>query len=334
LTWIKKLLQNKKNMFKEFIKTLENYNRIGVFSHVRPDGDCVGSQVALCRWLEMNGYQAGAFNDDEIPMNLQWLTEYYPVNKPAEEDMASFDLIVLVDGNAIHRFGEIENWQKEQNLPIVIIDHHPDPERGFEVTVSVPKASSTCELIYRLYLEHNADQIDQISAKALYTGIITDTGSLQFDSVTPETVEIVADLLRRGKFKPNEIIERLYSTKTLHQYELLSRALTTINLFEDNQIAVMSVTQHMMDETHTSNADTEGFVNYPLSLLGVKVAVLFKDLEEDGIKMSLRSRSDIDVNIWARELGGGGHKKAAGAWHPGPLKKAIQETINIGKKQL
>lgn len=321
-------------MFKEFIKKLENHNRIGVFSHVRPDGDCVGAQVALCRWLEKNGYKASAYNDDEVPMNLKWLTEYFPVNKPTELDMASCDLIVLVDGNAVHRFGELDNWQKKHNLPIVIIDHHPDPESGFEVIVSVPKASSTCELIYGLYSEHDADQIDETSAKALYTGIITDTGSLQFDSVTPKTVEIVADLLRRGQFKPNEIIERLYSTKTLRQYELLSKALTTINLFEDNQIAVMSVTQHMMDETNTSNADTEGFVSYPLSLQGVKVAILFKDLEEDGIKMSLRSRSDMDVNIWARELGGGGHKKAAGAWHPGPLNKAIQETINIGKKQL
>jgi len=334
LVYLKKLLQNKEIMFKEFINKLKNKKRIGVFSHLRPDGDCVGSQIALCRWLEKNGYEAKAFNEDDVPLNLMWLLDYFPIQKPTEEMVASCDLIILVDGNAVHRFGELEEWQKKYSWPMMIVDHHPDPENGFDVMVSVPEASSTCELIYKLFSEHDAEQIDENTAKALYTGIITDTGSLQFDSVTPETVEITADLLRRGNFKPNEIIEELYSNKKLAQYKLLSKALTTIELYQDNHIAVMYVTQQMMDDTGTSNVDTDGFVNYPLSLQGVKAAIIFKDLNEDGIKMSLRSRSEIDVNIWARQLGGGGHKKAAGAWHPGPLEKAIADTIEIGKKQL
>jgi bifunctional oligoribonuclease and PAP phosphatase NrnA len=321
-------------MFEEFLKKIENYKQIAVFSHVRPDGDCIGSQIALSLWLEKNGYDVRSFNDDDLPPNLVWMPEFFPVTKPTEEDVAECDLAILVDGNATHRFGMIDEWHRKYKLPLMMIDHHPDPENQFDVMVSVPNASSTCELIYKLYMEHKPEQLCEKAAKALYTGIITDTGSLQFDSVTPETVGIVADLLRIGKFKPNEIIEKIYSNKSLKQYRLLSRALSTIELYENNQVAVMSVTQQMMDETGTTNVDTEGFVNYPLSIQGVKAAIIFKDLADDGIKMSLRSRSDVDVNLWARELDGGGHKKAAGAWHPGPLEKAIRDTIKIGKKQL
>jgi bifunctional oligoribonuclease and PAP phosphatase NrnA len=321
-------------MFEKFLEQIQNYKQIAVISHIRPDGDCIGSQAALCLWLEKNGFESKAFNDDDLPPNLMWMNDLYPVAKPAEKDIEECDLVILVDGNASHRFGAIDEWHKKFRIPLMMIDHHPDPEDQFILMVSEPKASSTCELIWKLFMEHDPSQICEKTARALYTGIITDTGSLQFDSVTPETVAIVSDLLKRGGFKPNEIIEKLYSNKTLRQYQLLSRALSTIELFENNQVAVMSVTQQMMDETGTTNVDTDGFVNYPLSIQGVKVAIIFKDLADDGIKMSLRSRSDVDVNLWARNLDGGGHKKAAGAWHPGPLAQAIRDTLKAGKKQL
>lgn len=321
-------------MFEEFIKTIGKYKRIGVYSHVRPDGDCIGSQVAMCRWLQKNGHDAFAFNDDDLPDNLTWLCEFFPVQKPDDELLASCDAFVVLDGNAPHRFGSYAEWQASNPKPTLMVDHHPDPEDGFTVSVSVDHASSTCELIYRLFKEHNVDQIDPGIAKALYTGMITDTGSFQYDSVAPETLEAAADVMRRGKFKPNEVAERVFSNRTVPQLRLLSMALSGIKMYENNQIAVMSVTQHMLNETGTTNSDTEGFVNYPLSITGVKAAVLIKDLDEDGIKMSLRSKSEVDVNVWARELGGGGHKKAAGAWHEGPLDKAIEETVRIGSKQL
>jgi bifunctional oligoribonuclease and PAP phosphatase NrnA len=322
-------------MFKEFIQKIKNVQRVGVISHIRPDGDCIGAQIALSIWLKKNGVDVRAFNADDVPDNLEWLARFFPVEPLEKEELSELNLIILVDGNAIHRFSHNPEWQEAAQKPGAMIDHHPDPEDLFDLQYSVPEASSTCELIYKLIMEENPDHIDRETAMALYMGIITDTGSLQFDSVTPETVEVVADLLRRGEFKPNEVIEKIFSTKSIRQYKLLSRSLATIELFEDNQIAVMSVTQKMLEETGTTNSDTDGFVSYPLSIAGVKAAILVKDLHEDGIKMSLRSRSDdVNVNEWARELGGGGHKKAAGAWHPGPLNKAIRETIQIGKKQI
>ncbi len=240
----------------------------------------------------------------------------------------------MVDGNAVHRFGDFSEWIEQKSVPLLMIDHHPNPSDEFDISISVDDASSTCELIYGLYEEHNIDQIDSVVAKALYTGIVTDTGSLQYESVSPRTVSIVADLLDRGQFRPNEVIEVIYANKTLPQMQLLSMALNTIRLFEDNQIAVMSVTQEMLEETGTTNADCEGFVSYPLSIANIKAAVLVKDFYDEGIRISLRSRSNVDVNVWARELGGGGHKKAAGAWHEGPRERAIEETVKIGAKQL
>ncbi len=321
-------------MFETFLSKINNHRKIGVISHIRPDGDCIGSQIALCRWLRDNGYSATAFNDDDIPENLHWMLPFYRIEKPDETLFDECDLFILVDGNATHRFGAFADWLENNPRPVWIIDHHPNPDDGFEVAISEVKASSTCELIYQLYEEHDINQIDEETAKALYTGIITDTGSLQFDSVTPQTVEITANLLRIGGFKPNEIAEAIYSNKTIAQIKLLGLSLETIELFENNQIAIMCVTPEMLQDTGTTYSDCEGFVNYPLSIENVKAAILLKDHGDEGVRMSLRSRSSVDVNIWARKFGGGGHKKAAGAWHKGPLKTAIKEVVSIGSNQL
>ncbi|MDX1619225.1 MAG: bifunctional oligoribonuclease/PAP phosphatase NrnA [Balneolaceae bacterium] len=311
-----------------------DHQTVGVYSHIRPDGDCIGAQIAVCLWLEKNGKTAYAFNDDPVPMNLQWLTDYYEIEKPDERKLKRCDAFVLVDGNSPPRFGSYSEYIQDDPKPTYMIDHHPDPKDGFDLSISVEEASSTCELIFHLFLQHDIAQLDEEAAKALYTGILTDTGSLQYDSVTPETMNIISELLRLGEFRPNEVAEKVFSHKTLDQLRLLGLAMNTIELYEDNQIAVMCVTKEMLEKTDTTNDDCEGFVAYPLSIAGIKAAVLFKDLGE-GIKMSLRSKSnEVDVNKWAREIGGGGHKKASGAWHPGPLEEAVEEVVSIGAKQL
>lgn len=320
-------------MFTELIEKLKEFDTVGVFSHVRPDGDCIGAQVGLSLWLEKNGIQAHAFNDDEVPLNLKWITDYFPVHQPTEELLDQCEAFVVVDGNTPSRFGSYADYIEENPKPSYMIDHHPDPDGGFDMSISVEEASSTCELIFHFFLQEDIGQIDEGVAKSLYTGIITDTGSLQYDSVTPETMTIASELLRRGDFKPNEVAERVFGNKKLRQLRLLGQALNTIELFENGQISIMYVTSEMLEKTNTTNEDCEGFVGYPLSIAGIKAAVLFKDLG-GGIKMSLRSKSDVNVNKWAREIGGGGHKKAAGAWHPGPLKKAIKDVVEIGSKQL
>ncbi|MEQ8525268.1 bifunctional oligoribonuclease/PAP phosphatase NrnA [Gracilimonas sp.] len=320
-------------MFKNFISKIIQHQKVAVFSHVRPDGDCLGSQVALCLWLQKNGIETSAFNEDPIPENMGWLLDFFPVSKPSADQLSDFDAFVVVDGNALHRFGNAAETLADLDKPIYMIDHHPDPDAIFEEFVSEVEASSTCELVYQLYAEHDARQIDVSASKAMYLGLVTDTGSFQFDSVKPGTLHAAADLLERGGFTPNQITEKIYSSRPLRQLKLLSLALETIELHEDGQISTITITRDMFEQTGTSNEDTEGFVQYPLSVEGVKACVLFR---EDGerVKLSLRSQSDIDVNKWARMFNGGGHKKAAGAWHSGPLSKAVKEVIDEGREQL
>lgn len=320
-------------MFKEIISKLLSHKNIAVFSHLRPDGDCLGSQIALCLWLQKNGVDATAFNEDEAGETLDWLTEYYPVIKPVANDLEDFDAFVVVDGNALHRFGNVAEKLTQTGKPIYMIDHHPQPDDIFEESVSRVDYSSTCELIYELYTEHDASQINGDAAKAMYAGLVTDTGSFQFNSVSPNTMRAAADLLNKGNFTPDEVVEKIYNTKTIGQLHLLSKALETITLHADQQFASITVTKVMFKETGTTKEDTEGFVQYPLSISGVKACVLFRE-DDDRIKLSLRSRSEVDVNAWARRLNGGGHKKAAGAWHEGPIQKAVEEVIKVGKEQL
>jgi phosphoesterase RecJ-like protein len=320
-------------MFKNFISKILQHQKVAVFSHVRPDGDCLGSQVALSLWLQKNGIETSAFNEDSIPENMNWLLDFFPISKPNKDELNGFDAFVVVDGNALHRFGETAEHLSDTGKPIYMIDHHPQPDNIFEEFVSKVDASSTCELVHQLYTEHNPDQIDEPTAKAMYLGLVTDTGSFQFDSVKSGTLRAAADLLKRGDFTPNVITEKIYSSRPLRQLKLLSMALETIELHADGQISTITITEEMFEQTGTSNEDTEGFVQYPLSVEGVKACVLFRE-DGDRVKLSLRSQSEIDVNKWARNFNGGGHKKAAGAWHSGPLTKAIKEVINKGKEQL
>lgn len=320
-------------MFKNFISKIVQHQKVAVFSHVRPDGDCLGSQVALCLWLQKNGIETSAFNEDSIPENMGWLLDFFPISKPSVTQLSDFDAFVVVDGNALHRFGDTAEALADLDKPIYMIDHHPDPDDIFEEFVSEVEASSTCELVYKLYAEHDARQIGEPAAKAMYLGLVTDTGSFQFDSVKPDTLNAAADLLKRGGFTPNQITEKIYSSRPLRQLKLLSLALETIELHEDGQISTITITRDMFEQTGTTNEDTEGFVQYPLSVEGVKACVLFRE-DGDGIKLSLRSQSNIDVNKWARKFNGGGHKKAAGAWHSGPLSAALKEVIDAGREQL
>lgn len=319
-------------MFQELISGLLSHKKVAVFSHVRPDGDCIGSQIALCLWLQKNGVEAVAYNEDSVNKNLEWLTEYLPINNPTVETLSNFDAFVFVDGNALHRFGKHAELLSESGKPLYMIDHHPQPDDVFEKYVSVVDASSTCELVYKMYEEHDITQIDEQVAKALYTGLVTDTGSFQFDSVKPETLKAAANLLEYGNFSPTFVVQKLYSSKPIKQLKLLGLALETISLHENQQIATMYVTKAMFEETGTTNEDTEGLVSYPLSIEGVQACVFFRE-DADGVKLSLRSQSEINVNEWARKLNGGGHVKASGAWFDGTIEEAIPKVLEVGRNQ-
>lgn len=320
-------------MYKQLSSKLLKHKNLAVFSHVRPDGDCLGSQIALALWLQKNGVNCTAFNEDPINDNLKWLTEYLSIEKPNIDKLNEFDGFVFVDGNALHRFGPAAIETAKLGVPLYMIDHHPNPDDIFDDFISITEASSTCELVYNLINNHDIQQMDSKIAKALYTGIVTDTGSFQFDSVKPATLEAASNLLKIGQFSPPEIVEPIYSSKKINQIKLLGLSLETLSLHANQQIATMYVTKEMFDKTNTTHSDTEGFVSYPLSILGVKACAFLRE-ENKNVRISFRSRSELNANLWASEFNGGGHLKASGGDYDGNINDAIKEVVSVGKKQL
>ncbi|MEX0680157.1 MAG: bifunctional oligoribonuclease/PAP phosphatase NrnA [Balneolales bacterium] len=316
-------------MIKKFTDALVRHNKIGLISHIRPDGDAIGSQLALYYWLHEQGVESLLFNDDPVPANLIWLNDHHLIQVPTVELLDQCDAYLFIDGNHPDRFGKMAEYFKKTEKPVYLIDHHLDPPDGyFSAMISDTRASSTAFLVYTLFELSGLHGIHYDVAEALYCGIVTDTDSFRFDSVTADTHFAVAEIIKKGKIKPSQIYEKIFDDKSISEFHLLGEVLRTVTIFCNNQIAITHVTQKMLSETGCTNDDLEGFVNYPLSLKGVKVSGLFLE-QDDQIKISLRGKSLIDLNKIAKKFQGGGHFNAAGARHPGPLQKAVDDLVNV-----
>ncbi len=304
---------------------LKEFRSVAIISHVRPDADAIGSQIAMAKWLKSFGTDVLCHNDDPIPANIKWLTDIEPVEFYTQTELESCDAFLFVDGNTPDRFGEYADFFRNAGKPAFMIDHHPQPDESlFKAMVSVPAAGSTAELVFYLYQNTNPDLIEPETATALYAGIMTDTGSFRFDSVGAHTHMIISELIRKGQLNVARIHERIYDTMSENQLKLISRALEQISCDPKTKLSVMYITEKDLEETGCTHEDTEGLINYPLSLKETKIAILFSE-RRNKVKMSLRSKSDFNVNTLARFFDGGGHAKAAGAWHPGPMENAVEE---------
>lgn len=319
--------------FDSFLAEISRYRTIGILSHVRPDADAIGSQTALAMWFRARGVTAYCMNDDFLPRNLLWLSDRFPVRRTDTQVLAECDAYVVVDGNALHRFGSAGLYVGRTNKPVFMIDHHPDPDSGFVVAVNSVEASSTCELIYRLYRESDLSLLTLEAAEALYSGMMTDTGSFRFDSVTADTHLFISEMMERTGVQAATIHRRIFDGRSVQQLQLLGDVLSTLELHANGAIATLAVTKNLLADHGCDYSDLDGMVNYGLSIAGVKAAILACEMN-DGVKLSLRSVEPIDVNLWARELDGGGHVRAAGARHKGPMKKTISDVVRIGMKQL
>lgn len=302
--------------------------RVFITTHVRPDGDALGSQLALGRFLRKLGKEVAMINNDPPPYNLGWLpgadeVEVFDGSLRQRELIDAADLVAIVDTNAIDRLGRLSAPVQHASGRKILIDHHPRPENWFDARFVVESAASTGELIYDLIAAHDAAHVDPEIATTLYTAIMTDTGSFRYSNVTPRLHRIVAELLERGDLSPAPLHTAVYDTRSLQGLRLLSRALESITLHFGNQVGYMVISQRMLRDTGAGSDDTEGLVNYVLSVEGVKAAVLFYEVDS-GTKMSFRSKAELAVNDWARAFGGGGHRNAAGAF----VERGLDETID------
>jgi phosphoesterase RecJ-like protein len=320
------------------LSLLLRHERFVITTHVRPDGDAIGSQVALGRFLRKLDKEVALLNSDPPPDNLGWLpgieqVETFEGAPDHLKQIAGADVLIVVDTNALHRVGKLADPVKNSGALKVLIDHHTEPEDWFDVTYARDTASSTGELIYEIIAAHDPDAVDEPIATALYAAILTDTGSFRYSSVTPAVHRIAAELMDRGNLLPEVIYTHLYDTKSLQGLRLLSRSLDTLQLRYDGVVGYMVVSRRMMKETDASSDDTEGFVSYVHSIDGVRVALLFTETVS-GTKISFRSKGDMHVNAWAQAFGGGGHRNASGAYVREPLEDVIEQVLTAAPEYL
>lgn len=300
-------------------------------THISPDGDALGSELALALFLRRIGKRVSVINADVPPYNLGWLpaidtVQHFDGSLRQLKQINGADVIIVLDTNAHHRIGRMSSAVENSSAVKALVDHHTHPETWFDVTFVRESASSTAELVYEIIGQWDGNGIDADIATLLYAGIMTDTGSFRFGSVTPEVHRIVADILERGDIRPAPIHTSIYDTRSRAGIRLLARALESITLMYDDEVGYMVLSQRMMRETGASKDETDGFVNYILSIETVRAGAIFSETDR-GIKISFRSKADCYVHEWARHFGGGGHRNASGAFVKGSLDEVIDDVM-------
>lgn len=320
-------------MNREFISNMvkaadliRNSKNIFIASHINPDGDNIGSSLALALALKKNNKNVFVLKSDIVPKNFVFLPGIDLI-EDYNEEMGGIDLFVALDCGDEHRLGKnkvlFENAKKTIN-----IDHHISNTNFGHINIVDPKASATGELIYE-FIKHLNIDLDKEIATNLYTAISTDTGSFKYESVTSETHKIVADLLDTGIDK-NNININLYEKMSFTRMKLFIKSLTTLETFDNGQIAVVKITQDMLKETGASLEDAEGIISFIRKLETVEAACILKELEKENIKISLRTKKYLDASLICSNFDGGGHKRAAGC----TIYKEIEESKDLIVKSI
>ena len=316
---------------------LDSPRKTVIVGHKNPDGDAVGSCLALAHVLRVMGHEALVIMPNDFPDFLKWLPEWEDIlifDKNTEMGTSainSADVIFTLDFNALDRTGQMEQPLKEAPGDFVLIDHHQQPDNFAVATYSDTSMSSTCEMVYHFLKAIESDHlITSEVATQLYTGIMTDTGSFRFPATTAETHRVIAKLIECGA-KNSEIHQNIYDTNTSDRLALLGVALQNMKILPEYRTAYITLSQKELDDHNFKKGDTEGFVNYALSVSGIVFAVIFiENKQEKIIKISLRSKGDFSVNEFARKyFNGGGHTNAAGGRTTETLEDTVRHFISI-----
>ncbi len=315
------------------VKTLlSKPQKVVIIPHKNPDGDAMGSCLGLSHFLSSLGHNTTVVTPNDYPKFLKWLPgngavlNYERENSQSKKALAAANLIFTLDFNHLSRTGQMEGPLADSEAIFVMIDHHQQPDSYAKVTFSDTAMSSTCEMVYD-FIEAlgGASEITPEIASCLYTGIMTDTGSFKYPSTTSKTHRIVANLMDKGA-SHTAIHQKVFDNNTPTRLHLLGTTLNNLKILREYATAYTTLSQEELDRYDYSKGDTEGFVNYGLTLEGIKFAVIFIENEEEGIiKISFRSVGNFSVNEFARKhFNGGGHTNAAG----GRSEQNMQETTS------
>ena len=321
----------------EVNRLIDSTNRFVITSHKNPDGDAVGSGLALYNYLKNKGKDARFILPDLMPQNLKWLpgvdeiVTYKTQTEEADRIIADAELLIMADFNSPTRMGDAVKSFDASAAKRVLIDHHPFPEIRTDVAYSRPEASSTSELVYELLTElEGTDVLDTTVATCIFTGIMTDTGCFNYNSSSPNVFRIIACLLE-SKIEKDQIIDHVFNHFSETRLRLLGFSLyKKMKVIPKYQTAYIWLTKKELEDFNNRQGDTEGLVNYPHTIDGINFSALFT--EKDGLtKCSFRSRGSFPANkVAAERFSGGGHLNAAG----GEFHKTIGKTIYYFEKVL
>jgi phosphoesterase RecJ-like protein len=313
-------------------KLLAKPKKIAIVTHWSPDGDAIGSSLGLWNFLKKKGHDASVVVPNEYPEFLYWMYGNKQVidaakkKKRAEQVLRQAELIFCLDFNDLKRINSLGEIIGKSEVPKVLIDHHPNPDDFADYALHKTEASSTAELIYDFIVAMgSAKLVDKNIANCLYTGIMTDTGSFRFPSTSVKTHRIVANLMEAGA-EASLNHNRVYDDNTESRLRLLGFALSEkLEVLPGFHTAFFTLTEAEQNRFNYQKGDTEGLVNYALTIRGIVFAAFFS--ERDGkVKCSFRSKGEFDVNKFARNgFNGGGHKNAAGGALELPLAEVVKK---------
>ncbi len=307
-------------------ETLKNAPSVFIAAHVMPDGDCVGSQLALAHALRALGKRVTLSIDDRVPESLNFLTGFKEI---APREPGNENVFVYIDGSDSKRYGKALNREKTGARPIILIDHHATNEPFGDLNLVDRNAASTAEIVYDIIRALDVP-ISTTIAQALLTGIVTDTLGFRTTSTTPETLEKAMMLVRCGGSIP-EIIDRVYNRRSYNALRVVGYALANAQL--EGDVIWSAVDLKTQQALAVNGNGTSGIVNQLLTVAEARIAFFIVEKEDGRGDLSIRARDNLDISRVAQRLGGGGHKQAAGAMLPPPFSTAPQRVLDAIREE-
>lgn len=311
----------------EFFKLIQAKNNFIVTCHVHPDGDAIGSLLAVGFVLKQYGKQVELICSDGVPSVYLFLEGSELIKKERERSVTP-EVLILVDCAEKDRCAlNPETWNIP-SLTIINIDHHITNTGFGNINLIDPQAAATGEVLYRLFSEAGV-LLNQAVATALYTAVATDTGFFRYSSTSSFTLELASLLVKEYNIEPSKVAEQVHDQKSYKSIRLLGEVLCTLKVGIGGKVAWLVLDQPMLNKFQVENEETESFVNYARSIEGVEIGILFKELRPDEIKLSWRSSVAVDVSKLAAYFGGGGHARAAGCTINGRVDKVVSDVLKF-----
>ncbi len=311
--------------------------RFAVTTHVRPDGDALGSTVGMVGYLRQMGKDARAIIPSQTPPRYDFLDPDHTLfehfgTKVTPEDLVDRDALIILDLSSWSQMGDVQDWARSFPGERLIIDHHVSQDDMGAIVLKDTSAEATGALVARAIKALGGTFTPEI-ATGLLTAILMDTGWFHHPNTKPETLRVAAELVEHGA-PIDGIYRKLFERSTLGRIKLIGEILSKIETTEDGKIAYSIVTREDFVKTGSIPADTEDLIDYTVCIEGVEVGVLLIEQNKGGIKLSLRSRNGIDCSALAGQFGGGGHKAAAGANLPDPMSESLPRVLAAVKSAL